>query len=513
MNLEEQSIEWAINHIKKQKDTDLFPKLKEYEVLFKDEQSLIKKLAEIDIGQYTWQQYRRFIIPKDEYSYRVAIQLDPIDNLLFVALTYQFGQKIEEKRVPVSENRVFNYRFKPNADGELYDKKDAWKKFWSNAKLKGKMYSYAVYIDIADFYNRIYHHELENQLMDCGFENQVIKAVKNMLQNTTQTTSQGVPIGPHASHLFAEMCLIPLDECLLAKGYEFCRYSDDIIIFANDKTEGQIIIYEVARILDSLKLNMQRHKTKIFLQEEFLDYCADMLKDNPINELEKEMIKTINKYSNDPYASIVFNNIKDIDKAVFAEEKIEKILNEYLKDTPDYQRVRWLFRRLSSVGVDTGINIAIKEFDQLTPVINDVALYFASVAEESEVILNETGENLLKLLNSDIIKSNEFFQITVLNLFENTNKFNNISTLLRKFSHSSEHIKREIILAAYKAEKKHWIREIRQEYLSLGIWGQRALLIASALLPKDERKFFIQSVMKNQTNICAELISKVVIKE
>lgn len=55
MQLEKESIKWAIKHIKKQKDTDLFPKLKEYEVLFEDEDNLIEELSKVDIGSYQWQ--------------------------------------------------------------------------------------------------------------------------------------------------------------------------------------------------------------------------------------------------------------------------------------------------------------------------------------------------------------------------------------------------------------------------------------------------------------------------
>lgn len=84
--------------------------------------------------------------------------------------------------MPITENKVFNYRFSPKSDGELYDKKEAWKNFWSVSKEKSKEYGYVVYIDISDFYNRIYHHTLENQLIDCGFENSVIKAIMNMLK-------------------------------------------------------------------------------------------------------------------------------------------------------------------------------------------------------------------------------------------------------------------------------------------------------------------------------------------
>ena len=39
---------------KKQKDTDLFPKLKEYGYLFEDEEYLATKILEIDIENYVY---------------------------------------------------------------------------------------------------------------------------------------------------------------------------------------------------------------------------------------------------------------------------------------------------------------------------------------------------------------------------------------------------------------------------------------------------------------------------
>ncbi len=445
MKLQEASIRWAINHIKKEKDTDLFPTLKEYEILFGDEGILIIELLSIEIENYNWQQYRRFIIPKDEYSYRVAIQLDPIDNILIVALIYQYGNKIEKRRLSIEEKRVFNYRFRPTTDGKMYARKEAWKNFWNTSKEKMNQYNFAVYIDIDDFYNRIYHHTLENQLIECELENQVIRSIKRMLQNTTQTVSQGIPIGPHAMHLLAEMCLMPLDEKLLMKRYDYCRYSDDIIVFVNSKSEGQIVIYELAKVLDSLKLSMQRHKTKMYTKKDFLQKCNDMLKDNPINKLEEKMIETVNTYSSDPYASI-----------------------------------------------------------------SDIALYFSSIAQESDIVLEDVGEKLIKLLSNPIIRSNEFLQITIFNLFAKTDKFNHITQLVEIYNNSSDYIKREIILAAYSTKQTSWIRELKQDYNGLGVWGQRALLIASELLPRDERKFFIQNVTQNTNNLASKIIAQIV---
>lgn len=146
--------------------------------------------------------------------------------------------------------------------------------------------------------------------------------------------------------------------------------------------------------------------------------------------------------------------------------------------------------------------------DVLIPAISDVALYFASVADESQDELNDTGEALLALLERPIVSSNEFFQITILNLFANTNKFNHISKLIGMYGRSTDFIKRELILAGRTAGAKSWIREIKQDFQALGIWSQRALIMASELLMKDERKYFIQSAMQNQNNLAIEIISR-----
>lgn len=106
MNLSEQSIKRAIEHIKKSKDTDLFPMLKEFEIFFDNENDFVNELKAIDIGEYNWQTYRRFIIPKDDVSYRIAVQLDPIDTILYEAIIFEYGILIENERISVSDNRV-----------------------------------------------------------------------------------------------------------------------------------------------------------------------------------------------------------------------------------------------------------------------------------------------------------------------------------------------------------------------------------------------------------------------
>jgi hypothetical protein len=305
------------------------------------------------------------------------------------------------------------------------------------------------------------------------------------------------------------MYLIPLYDGMILKGYDFYRYMDDIYIFAPSEVQAKIIIYEMAKMLDALKLNMQRQKTKIYTAEDLRIHCEKMQEIDPANDSGSNIVRIISKYSTeDPYQPIDFEYLDEEEQSAFSADNIQVILSDYLGDGRDYQRIRWLYKCLAKTGVDSALTFTLDHIEDLMPAINDIALYFSSVATISESVLAETGRMLLNLLNNDIVKSNEFFQQTILNLFASTDKFNNIATLLQIYSGANDYIKREIILAAYTSKAIPWIREIKHEYNNLSLWGKRALVMASSLLPKDERKFFLQTC-RDEDNLALSLLKDI----
>jgi hypothetical protein len=174
LKLNEESIRWAIEHIYIEGDTDLFPKPKEIDIIYENKESVLQKLSNIDLSNYNWNPSRRFVIPKTELSYRVATQLDPIDSIVLAAIIYEFGENIENRRIPIEHGSVFNYRFSPNELGYLYSGYKSWTEFWEMSLAKSMDFNYVVYVDIADFYNQIYHHVIENQLIQSGCNRQVV---------------------------------------------------------------------------------------------------------------------------------------------------------------------------------------------------------------------------------------------------------------------------------------------------------------------------------------------------
>lgn len=514
MRLPIDSIEWAIKHIDKENDTDLFPKPFEINIIKEYIEFCKIELSKIEIGNYKWKPSRRFIIPKDEVSYRVITQLDPLDSFYLSAIIKEYGSKIEAKRVPVSEKRVFGNRFAPSSDGFLYKNDGQWKKYWKTIKTKSKRYKYIVKFDIADFYNQIYHHTIENQLIECGFPNEVKNAICNFLNIITLKVSRGIPVGPHSTHLIAELALIPIDNSLKLHGIEYCRYMDDFVAFCKTKQECQITLNKVAEILDKQqRLILQRHKTKIYEKNDFIIECENQLSFEPLNNIEEKILTIVKNNSDGPYLKkINWDDLDSDDKEFFSKIFYDDLIDSYLttSEQPNFPKLRWIYRRLKQLGVPHAIEYSITNIDKLTPIINDVCEYLVSATPNYNGNIKRTGAKIHKVLDNPLIKSSEFFQIAIINVFSQTTDFNHFDRFSKKFSSASENVKRKILFFAFAINANDWLREIKEKYSDFNPWNKRAFLIASSSLPKDERKFFYENANLFLTN--EDILEKLVIK-
>jgi len=499
MKVQASSVEWALCHLAQHNDTDLFPSLVEYSVAHDDIKYSISKIASIELNSVGYFPCRRFVVPKGELSYRVATQLYPLDSIFLTAIIYEHGNLIERRRRPQEEQRVFSYRFAPSPDWRMYDSRDSWVEFWEHCKALSKSYNNAVLLDISDFYNQIYHHTIHNQLIESKLPNQITKWVMGLLEHITAKVSRGIPIGPHASHLLAEMSFIPIDNSMDSNGFAFCRFVDDIVIFCNSVEEAKVFLYKTADILDKQqRLVLQRSKTEIYNQEKFIPFCEAMIADQPIDEVEEEVLKIIREHSGgNPYVVIDKRNLPANDLKWFQKEHLEKVIDAYLKiPDPNFTRLRWFFRRLAQVGLPGAVEYCVQNLSKLIPALSDVCHYLISAADSFQGDWQVVGKAVLESLQHPIIKSNEYFQLSLMNLFSRNPSLNHLPNLVNRFAQSSNSIKREIILAACRAGASDWLRQLKEEFGGLNLWNQDAFIYSTHILPKEERSFFIRSLSK-----------------
>lgn len=501
MQLDRKSVEWAINSLERHGDTDLFPKPIELEVLASRFRDSVDRISRFDISNHQPSAPRRFIVPKDNFSYRAATQLDPLDSIILTALVHEHGEKIENRRCPAKKMSVFSYRFSPSPSGDLYSSGNAWETFWNQCIRCSKNFNAVLLVDISDFYNQISHHTIENQLIESGLPNQATKWILRLIATDSAKVSRGIPIGPHAAHILAEASLIPVDNSLSARGLEYCRFVDDIVIFADDDLTARTNHYQIAKILDKQqRLQLQKGKTKVFSSDDFIKYAEHMIADRPISFLEANLMNIVDKYSNgDPYRTILISEISDEDLKVFQPKILEKIIEDYLVEAnPNFVRLRWFLRRLAQVGHSALVEFCINNFDRMIPAISELCQYFISVGNSgAQLDWIQVGEKLINLLKNEVIMSNEYFQMSILSLFNKETQLNNIPELLKRYHNSSPFLRREIILAAAKSNQADWIRELKEDVKGMDPWTKRAFFCATRQLPIEERKFFLKFASSN----------------
>lgn len=490
--LNRDSITWAIQFLQKHSDGDLFPKILELDAILDKAEILADKLCATDLSQIDMGVHRRFIVPKDEISYRQATQLDVQDSIILSSIIYQYGSLIENRRLP--SDIVFSYRFSPDMEHGFYADRDMWNTFWQTAYRKSLPNKTVLYCDIADFYNQLYHHTIENQLIQSGFPNQETKWIIRLLESTTAGISRGIPVGPHPAHLLAEASMIPIDNSLRAQGVDFIRYVDDIIVFCENKNNAKLILSTIATTLDKQqRLMLQRHKTKIYNTGEFKTVCAQMIKDRPISKQEDSILKLINKYSNgDPYKIVFYGDISEEDWNSITDEIVSGIITDYLsQSTIEFDRLRWFYRRLTQIGHPGGVDVSLDNIDKLTPCFASVCMYLGSVQRIPADKWAGVGEHLLTLLQTNIVQSNEYFRLLLLSLFTKNQYINHFASLVRDYQSSEAFIRREIILSAKQNNAVDWLREQKESYIGMGSWQQMAYIFSISDLPTEERKYFI----------------------
>lgn len=492
MSLSSDSIHWAIKFVQNHADGDLFPKILEFDAINAMADEFVKLVEGKDLSSFPPGSCRRFIVPKDEIAYRQATQLDPQDSIILTALIYQYGQGIENRRLP--STRVFSYRFQPDTTLGLYGNQTAWNNFWQSAYQKSENFNTILYCDIADFYNQIYHHTIENQLIASGFPNQTIKWIISLLESTTVGVSRGVPIGPHAIHLIAESTMIPIDNSLFLSGINFMRFADDIVIFCNSPSSARQALASIASTLDKQqRLMLQRHKTKFYDTEKFGELCRSMVEDRPISDEEDQVLKIIRKYSNgNPYAIVSYNVISEQDWQKISGDIITSIIQEYIEESEvDYIRLRWFYRRLTQIGHPGAIDISLDNIANLTPCFANICTYLASVQSVEQERWVQIGEKLLYLLESNEVQGNEYFRLSILSLFTKNQHINHFSNLARQYTSSEPFARREILLSGKQNLAFDWLREYKESYQTMDSWQQSAYIYGCSGFPKDEKMYFL----------------------
>lgn len=191
------ALDWALKHTLTWGDTDIFPDIFEFHAIADDWKDIKASIQSTDILSWKVRPFRRCLVPKHRFGFRISTQLDPLDFLVFTALVKEIGEKLESVRIPAIENIVHSYRFFPDSNGRMFSDHYTYRSFQKASHDACEKYgsSYVVVADIADFFPRLYTHRIDNAMDSAlGSGHMHAKALKNLIAHWAGSYSYGIPV-------------------------------------------------------------------------------------------------------------------------------------------------------------------------------------------------------------------------------------------------------------------------------------------------------------------------------
>jgi hypothetical protein len=502
LTLQESSLNWALAHSLRFGDTDVFPVPFEYEAIQYDWDHVRDYLLQQDILEWKVRPHRMLLSPKAKYGFRVITQLDPLDLLVFAATIKEIAPDIEARRIPVSDNRVFSYRYSHDPDGGLFDSSVGYSQFQSETQRilsESPGITHVATADIADFYSRIYHHRLEGALQDATARASHVSAIRHLLRGWNETETFGIPVGNSPSRLLAEITIADVDQALLANQVNFIRYNDDYRIFADSHSRAYRHIAFLAETLFSSRgLTLQPQKTAVLTTEDFDRRHLQTAKGRELKSLQSRFERLLSALNlSDRYERIEYEDLDEEQRVLVDSLNLVALFRDELDSgrEPDLAIIRFALRRLGQLGDDTLVDDVLENLDTLHPAFPDIIRYLQRLRGLSEEQRVSIGKRVIKLLDDSIISELDYHRMWALDLFTHNTEWDSEDRFLELYSRSPDQpSKRKLILAMGRASHHYWFQSQWRRLFEQSPWPRRALLAGASCMPPDSRKHWYRSV-------------------
>lgn len=504
----DKAIKLAIENVKKEGLTDIFPRPDEIDSL--KNESFCKHLARQvksrlqlnTLPGLKIHSIQHVLFPKkNPFDFRRAALMQPVDTIVFLSMVLQIADLIESKRPAPGKNCIFSYRLKPK-DGLLFNPKYNYTSFEKHVRSVAKKPRTKVLIkcDVANFYDRLNLHRLESALLGHNANKNIVKQINELLLFWANRDSYGLPIGGNASRILAEAFLLPIDDYLISHDVKFCRFVDDYRFFApNIESAHTWLTMFVERLfLEGLAVN----PSKTFLEDAsqinkpFTQDSNEAEKDTPKGKRTSKIARIVVGYSGTiptKFRELSEKEIHDLRKL-----NIDSIIFEINKKTVvDPDEARHLFRVLVATEKyellpEMVLNIS-KRFPQFTPMIIDLL-----IKKKTEI----SEDDRLKIRNLFIEKIQhalpEYILVSIVRLLgtEGYQAKETLMEVLRNLKRNSgAFIGRCIMDALQGIATRNDVLEIRQLFDRADSWERRAIIrLVDKHLPDDEKRPWMKNM-------------------
>lgn len=497
-NLRADSLHWAIDHVLRFGDTDVFPVPFEYKAIKAFRRDIVNELSTIDLTNYRTRAFIRQLIPKPNVGFRAVTQLDPLDTIILNATAYEAAPQVESFRIPRDNHIACSYRLEPQPNGVLFATGYGWENYHqeSRRQISLEHVTHVVCADIADFYNQLYHHRIENALESSGVTPWRSKNIENMLLSLTANTSRGLPIGPSFSAVLSEATLADVDSFMQRKGFTHTRYVDDFRIFARSKREALNALHDLTEYIHNThRLSLQGSKTKILTKNEFTEnelYDPSEAEKDAQRRMVADHISYISGYSQ-PFDELETIEIPDELDIETVSSVLLELYDEATTETLRAGLARHVLRRAMALRVRSLVEIVINNLENTLPVFPDVINYLIRVTNARNAAL--IGERLQRFISESDYRDLPLIKCWCLHAFTARPELcpQDIAFRFAESTHDQTIAGRYGALIAKSHRTINWVRERKETWANTPPPVQRAIVWASTILSTDERNAWLQA--------------------
>lgn len=507
----EKAVDLAISNICKEGLTDIFERPFEVEMLTKSmefqkkvREKTIACLKSGSIMGLGVSPVDYMLIPKNTaFNFRRCALMQPHDTIKYLALVLIVADTIEKARIPINQKKVFSYRFHPNK-GYLFNKNYTIKSFQLHVseKAQKKKTKLVISCDIANYYDRLNLHRLENILLSIGCEYNKVNMINELLLFWSNRDSYGLPVGSNASRILAEASLISVDNYLVSMGVDFIRFVDDFRFFAPDTETAHYWLTLLIERLSQEGLSINMNKTKIESSNKYIKGESNVKVEKRINNKEKNpfIIRAgyggtvptqFRKLSNKEVEKLGSENINQLIDSINSTELIES--TEFVKlvkaciAQEKYEKL-------------VEIHPLTEKYLQLTPYYLDVLKKHAVKFTEKEIM------SIKKYFSAKWQADKalpEYLQVAYIRLF-GYRPFENKELLVKAFRNlkrnSGAYVGRALLDSLYELVGREDALEIRNGFERADLWEKRQILrIIDNSLDKEEKRAWFKNIRQVDT--------------
>ncbi|OQP56377.1 group II intron reverse transcriptase/maturase [Niastella vici] len=212
--------------------------------------------SQLENGSYQPNAVKRVTIPKPNGGERHLGIPTYMDRLIQQAISQVLVQQYE----PTFSETSYGFRNEKNAHQAALKAKE-----YINAG-----YSHVVDLDLSQFFDRVNHDYLMNELSRRITDKRVLKLIHKILRSEIAERTnripckQGVPQGGPLSPLLSNIILDKLDKELEKRGLRYVRYADDCSIYVKSKRSGERVMESITRYIEKeLKLVVNTVKSSV----------------------------------------------------------------------------------------------------------------------------------------------------------------------------------------------------------------------------------------------------------